>query len=284
MDLYRFISFEDFINLTINHKLRFTRPFSWDDKYEAYFMMCMEHKEGILRTVKSLYKEVSPQNPYATADNFFKIWNSRWNSLAQCWTSHAETDAMWRIYAYGNHAVRIRSSYEKVKRYAEKTLSIQEYDVMLKEVTYDVDLEDDMIRKQTGQMKSNLDSRESFFHKRKVFEHEAEYRLLITKKYGNFEALESQGVKRHLKDKLKGKSDDEIIQILADEIENHMAPRNEKTWCPNELIEIKNIQDLVDGIMVHPKAESWFAEQIEEICCRENVPYDGQSVLYGSEK
>ena len=31
--LFRYISFEDFINLTVNNKDRFVRPTFWDDKY-----------------------------------------------------------------------------------------------------------------------------------------------------------------------------------------------------------------------------------------------------------
>ena len=41
-DLYRYISFEDFINLTINNKDRFVRPSSWDDRYEEYLFSHME--------------------------------------------------------------------------------------------------------------------------------------------------------------------------------------------------------------------------------------------------
>lgn len=33
--LYRYIGFEDFVNLLVNNKDRFVRPVSWDDKYEG---------------------------------------------------------------------------------------------------------------------------------------------------------------------------------------------------------------------------------------------------------
>lgn len=36
--LYRYISFEDFVNLLVNNKERFVRPVSWEDKYEGYLL------------------------------------------------------------------------------------------------------------------------------------------------------------------------------------------------------------------------------------------------------
>lgn len=33
--LYRYIGFEDFVNLLVNNKDRFVRPITWDDKYEG---------------------------------------------------------------------------------------------------------------------------------------------------------------------------------------------------------------------------------------------------------
>lgn len=40
--LYRYIGFEDFVNLLVNNKDRFVRPVSWDDKYEGYLFSHME--------------------------------------------------------------------------------------------------------------------------------------------------------------------------------------------------------------------------------------------------
>ena len=45
--LYRYISFEDFVNLLINNKDRFVRPASWEDKYEGYLFSHIETKEEI---------------------------------------------------------------------------------------------------------------------------------------------------------------------------------------------------------------------------------------------
>ena len=46
--LFRYIGFEDFINLTINNKDRFVRPSSWDDKYEGYLFSHMETPEDVI--------------------------------------------------------------------------------------------------------------------------------------------------------------------------------------------------------------------------------------------
>lgn len=54
-DLYRYISFEDFINLVVNKKDRFVRPVCWDDKYESYIFSYIEKEGDIRRIVEDMY-------------------------------------------------------------------------------------------------------------------------------------------------------------------------------------------------------------------------------------
>lgn len=49
--LYRYIGFEDFVNLFVNGKDRFVRPISWDDKYEGYLFLHIETKEDIYKII-----------------------------------------------------------------------------------------------------------------------------------------------------------------------------------------------------------------------------------------
>ena len=49
--LYRFISFEDFINLVINNKDRFVRPSIWDDGYEGYLFSSLDSPEDVRHIV-----------------------------------------------------------------------------------------------------------------------------------------------------------------------------------------------------------------------------------------
>ena len=99
--LFRYIGFEDFINLTINNKDRFVRPSSWEDKYEGYLFSHMETTEDVHQIVSEMYYNLCPRNYYAIPDNYFRMWHSKWFTYAQCWSKHPETDAMRRCYSYG---------------------------------------------------------------------------------------------------------------------------------------------------------------------------------------
>ena len=76
--LFRYIGFEDFINLTINNKDRFVRPSSWDDKYEGYLFSHMETPEDVRQIVSEMYHKLCPRNYYAIPDNYFRMWHSKW--------------------------------------------------------------------------------------------------------------------------------------------------------------------------------------------------------------
>lgn len=217
--LYRYISFEDFINLIVNGKDRFVRPASWDDKYEGYTFSYMQSEEDVRRIVKELYCNVCRENYYAVANNFFRMWHSKWFTYAQCWSYHTETDALWRCYSYGNEAVRIRTDTEKLLNHAKKIFPEEEYfSVYLNKVIYDLRGKS-ILEKQIEQMKNSLLIHETYFHKRPAFKHEGEYRLLIVdNSLYDAEELASSGVKDKIEDQIKGKTDEEIIDYLTEKI------------------------------------------------------------------
>lgn len=47
--LYRYIGFEDFVNLAINNKDRFVRLSSLDDKYEGYLFHIWKHQKMYIK-------------------------------------------------------------------------------------------------------------------------------------------------------------------------------------------------------------------------------------------
>ena len=71
MELFRYIGFEDFINLTINNKDRFVRPSSWDDKYEGYLFSYMPPFGDIRQIVSKMYNNLCLRNYYVISDKYF---------------------------------------------------------------------------------------------------------------------------------------------------------------------------------------------------------------------
>ena len=215
--LYRFISFEDFINLVINNKDKFVRPSVWDDGYEGYLFSSLDSPEDVRHIVSEMYYNLCPRNYYAIPDNYFRMWHSKCFTYAQCWSEHRETDAMWRCYSYGNRAIRIRSRADKLLAHVKSIFQENSgFTVYLRKVSYDLNKRSN-IEQQIAQMGDSKLTHETYFHKRPAFKHEKEVRLLIadTSLYIR-ENLSSLGVKWNIAEQVMGKNDEEIIEMLKD--------------------------------------------------------------------
>lgn len=279
--LYRFIGFEEFVNLFVNNKDKFVRPVTWDDKYEGYLFSDLETKEGIRNIVREMYYNVCPGNYYAIPDNYFHMWHSRWFTYAQCWSKHAETDAMWRCYSYGGRAVRIRTKEDKLFGHIENIISGQgQMDAYLREVKYDL-CGKMLFEQQVKQMKESLSVYETYFHKRKVFIHEGEYRLLITNNMLSFmDTLSSYASKSNIDEQVKNKTDDEIIDYLTEKIFEQKMDWSQIKDNDIKMIDAGDISEYIEGVMVHPAAPQWYVDIVKDICQQKNIKFDGQSTIY----
>lgn len=281
MELYRFISFEDFVNLFCNKKDKFINPFSWDDKYEGCLYSWMENEDSLREIVKGMYYNLSPRNYNAISDNFFRLWNSKLFSYAQCWTSTDESDAMWRCYAYDNKAIRIHTSDDKLKAHAHEIFGEDQYRVNFKRVEYDLDTKQDMIDFLIRQIKNSLSPHEPFFHKRKVFEHENEYRLLITDRCAETAVgIASAGVKSKIEKLASVGNDEDIINGLTELIYNSKYEKSEEYNKKALLMPTEDVNSYIKDVMVHPMAKKWFAEIVEDICSSAKVSFKGISQMY----
>lgn len=280
MKLYRYISFEDFVNLAINNKDRFVRPSSWDDEYEGYLFSHMETVEDVRKIVSEMYYNLCPRNYYAIADNYFRMWHSKWFTYAQCWSKHSETDAMWRCYSYGNRAIRIRTRDDKLLNHTKSIFAEEEYfSVYLEKVNYDLSKKS-ALEQQIGQMKNSLLSHETYFHKRPAFRHEREYRLLIAdNSLYSAEGLLSFGVKFKIEEKVKDKTDEEIIDYLTERICAQRADWD-RIGDNIRIEDAGDISEFLEGVMVHPLAPQWYVDIIRDICQLKKIKFDGQSKIY----
>lgn len=279
--LYRYIGFEDFVNLAINNKDRFVRPFSWDDKYEGYLFSHMETPEDVCQIVSEMYYNLCPRNYYAIPDNYFRMWHSKWFTYAQCWSKHPETDAMWRCYSYGNRAIRIRTRDDKLLSHTKNVFPEEEYfSVYLEKVNYDLNKKSAM-EQQISQMKDSLLAHETYFHKRPAFRHEGEYRLLIAdNSLFSAEGFSSLGVKFKIEEQVKNKTDEEIIDYLTEKICTQRADWNRGSDNNVRIEDARDISEFLEGVMVHPLAPQWYVDIIRDICQLKNIKFDGQSEIY----
>lgn len=280
--LYRYISFEDFVNLTVNNKDRFVRPCVWDDKYEGYLFSRIESQEDVRHIVSEMYYHFCPKNYYAIVDNYFKMWHSKWHTYAQCWSGHKETDTMWRCYSYENRAIRIRTREDKLLSHTKTIFSkTDKFNVYLKKVTYDLSKKS-VVEQQIGQMKNSLSTYETYLHKRPAFKHEGEYRLLIVDNNLYIRDVLSSFSTRYGIDKyVQNQCDEQIIDFLTERI-CAMRINNIKDDDADNIIikDAGDISEYLEGVMVHPKAPMWYVDIIRDICQQRGIPFDGQSQIY----
>ena len=97
--LYRYISFETFVGMVQKNALTFVLPSVWDDPQEDFpFVRLINQKKSAVEMAFLI-----------------AIHNK---TYAQSWSELSESDAMWRIYAYNNRAVRIKGKCSITTRLA----------------------------------------------------------------------------------------------------------------------------------------------------------------------
>lgn len=282
--LYRYISFEDFVNLAVNNKDRFVRPCVWDDEYEGYLFSHMESFADVRHIVSEMYYFFCPKNYSAIADNYFKMWHTKWFTYAQCWSEHQETDAMWRCYSYGDKSIRISTREDKLLDHTNKIFSgTGRFNVILKKVSYDLNRQS-IVEQQISQMRDSLSAYEAYFHKRPAFMHEGEYRLLIVDNNIYIrDELSSLSVKFNIEEHIQDKDDEQIIEYLTERICSVRVNKvkDDKKDTDNVIIkDAGNISEFLEGVMVHPKAPTWYVDVVRDICHQKDIPFEGQSQIY----
>ncbi len=146
--LYRIMNFHHAVQLFEKNVLYFSHPSVWDDPYET------------------------------------KISHNRSNNIyAQSWCSEAVSDAMWRIYSPHHLGVRIGTSTKKLMSALSRESKKSNFQFKMKDVVYETQFQ---INKKMNDIAQSLSNgydfdlaSESLFMKRKAYEHESEYRVVI---------------------------------------------------------------------------------------------------------
>lgn len=226
MELYRYVSFETFVDLVQSSSLCFVfPPVSWEDTHEGFLYRAIKTPEGKQKILSLI--PTQQNRLFAEAVLTDETLN---HTRFQCWTQAQDQVALWSIYNYMNKAIMISSTSEKLEQ-----LSFEEQKVTLMQLTYvnSISLEDE-VKFVIGQ---KIFAPDIFRTKRSAFEHEKEVRAFV-------------GTTRLI---------------------NPMNPLR---------VPVPNIQDFIEGVMVHPNAPSWYVAVVEEYCRINHIRFLGQSKLY----
>ena len=155
--LWRYMSFEKFVSLLATRTLFFTRADKFDDPFEGFTPPLV--KEGYERTLRDI-------NIF---DEFQK--NCRKYALCSCWhQADEESMAMWEKYHLHNSGIAIKTTFGDFKACLGEG-----YRVFLGKIEY--------INHYEYPVPDNISELSMlytwYFHKRKTFEHEKEFRAIF---------------------------------------------------------------------------------------------------------
>lgn len=248
--LYRYISFETLVGMIQSQALTFVLPEVWDDpkEYAPY--------ENYISHLDNLYEKI-----------LFECL--RLKTYCQCWTRLAESDAMWRIYSYNNHAVRLRISQDKIKLLDG---------VQACPVAYSDDFEISVSQGEDAVLKT-------LALKRTAFKHEKEVRLVKHYKFSGTDDAE-----KHIKAYLAISEHPQRLEIvenlfpnqsIKEQVEGIVKILNIGNGAQKKMdVSFSHIPGFIEGVLVHPLAPAWYVDIVREFCERNNVPFEGKSTLY----
>ena len=268
---------EGFLSLLIYNRERFVRPIDcWDDTFEGYMLHLLDSDDGLLQVIERLYSDISDQIVDITIRNFSKLQRSRYACYGLCWSKVKDSDALWRIYSYGNKSIQLISSKSQIIEMLNAAGWLDaSFDIY--SVQYDIEDEKSAINKI---LKRNSKIVSAYFHKRPAFKHEEEVRVLIndSERYKKIDAFSIQAIKANYKLTDHNKN---ATTRLHEAIKNLNVKENYRKIVPKELfVDINNLSSYIEGVRVHPQATEWYADLINTLCQQYGLKYKGKSDLY----
>lgn len=174
LTIYRFMSFEQFVDMIASRRMYLTQLLRWDDPHEA-------------QTMRQLVKDFLSKEP-ATVKFSTRVRDEVLNLIhkslyGQSWTTLEESDALWRIYSPDKMGIRISAAQADALASIQHTDFSKEEDVeiFVGNVGY-ISPENAwaQVRKKVekeGISKYKMRFADLCFYKREQFSHEKEYRF-----------------------------------------------------------------------------------------------------------
>ena len=233
--LWRYMSFEKFVNLLGTKSLFFTRADKFDDPFEGFTPPSVtEHYKRAIGDIDTLEK-------------FQENWHKY--TLCSCWHHAAEESmAMWEKYHMHNSGIAIKTTFDAFKNCLRL---VEDDDVFLGKIEY--------INHYEYPVPQNLNEMSMlytwYFHKRKPFEYEREFRAIIAR----------------------------YPRTLRDYIDNHGNLINPGTILENiEFPDYYNsgmffnvdVNTLIGEIITSPYVDDWITETVRSVVYQYGFNFD----------
>lgn len=206
--IYRFISFETFIDILMKQSITFVHPTIWDDPYEYKLL-----EKNFKRMIDSSNSITDTSTLGAILEHIVSM-----KLYCQSWTKLDESDALWRIYNHNNTSVRIETDLSNISKLDNvEALEVRYMDDP--EAAIEVSTFYDLVRT-----------------KRRAFAHECELRLVTHFKFNG-----SKEAEEYINDYLKFRGDPQFfnnidIAEIPDELNRLVSRFNTGTLYEREAV------------------------------------------------
>ncbi len=255
--IYRYISFESFIDLVLRKNLTFVHPSLLEDPYELYFF----HERS-----KNVIEKSNGRLNYTFGTILTNIIANK--LYIQSWTSLEESDALWRIYSHKGTSVRISTDREKIDLLD---------DVRIIDVNYVKNYEHAI----EETVREKKDVIEYVGMKRDAFYHEQEVRLVKHYRFSSDEDTEKDVVAFLALNGLYDKYFENIeIDNLKEEIDKLAKRINQNIPVKTQYVCFEKIENFIESVTLNPFAPEWVNETLKIFCKKNDLEFLGKSKLY----
>ncbi|SEQ36525.1 DUF2971 domain-containing protein [Nitrosomonas ureae] len=270
--IYRFISFESFVDIVLKKHLTFVTFDMWQDPYEGFVIKAMKTEQGKLDILQWLSKNHTSNGLPSDVQLHLLDTYSKTMHL-QSWTYLSESDALWRIYSHHEKAIRIKTDTKKI----EKLNNIAFFRVDYQDMNLNRELKS--IFTKDGKMHLH----KAFAWKRDVFEHEKEIRLFthIDNNYLPKEQYPQETIDAFLEGAKNSKDKDEITEAdYQNFVRNLNSPPETEVDFRIKKIPFSHVPEFIESVMVHPNAADWYIQTVKDFCENYQINFVGKSSLY----
>ncbi len=195
--LWRYLSFDKFIDLITTSELYFASPKEFDDQWECHPPKSLLNPESWRSYLKRNHELIQPEDHERFINTVIANFEANYYDTAllfSCWSMFSDEHAgLWDLYTDKKNAVAISTSFRSLSNSIEEDHSIQS-NLLVLPVNYDVDFDDeqfpieDMFISEFERLStntSNLDKLAIPVHtlKRTSYKHEQEIRITFNQNY-----------------------------------------------------------------------------------------------------
>ena len=233
--LWRYMSFEQFVNMLNDKSLFYTRAHKFEDPFEGFIPQWM----------KDAYKlSIEKYAPKDHVEGIIKINEIRHKYvMCNCWHQNKdESMAMWEKYRMRNSGIAIKTTMGNLKNSVSDAIDFFigkiEY---LSRKTY----EERYVRKYSESTADEKWLYLPYFHKRTSFEYEHEVRLILDITTFVDDVLKTQPPEAVL--------DSKDIEFNFPDIDDQGRPYN------------VDVNALIDEVIISPYAEDWIEQTVRSV-------------------